>query len=152
TMMSVFCEFMMVCSIPRGDEREQSSHSKNRSAVTPRRRLWIRTLAHVARILLRGAEDRFAKLRVLFHERRHECIKESEHVVTDQHLTVAVRSCPNTDRGNPQPGSDRLGDGIRNRFEYDRKGPGVFECKGVEHQFLGGLVIARLLAHSSEAM
>src|SRR4051794_30813823 len=140
TRMSAFCGFIKFCSILRGDERGQSSHGKNRSAVTPRRRLRIHTLAHVGRILLRGAEDRFAESRVLFHERWHEGIKESEHVITDQHLTVAVRSRPDADRGNLQPTRYRLGDGIRNRLEYDRKGSGVFECEGIEHQFLSGLV------------
>jgi uncharacterized membrane protein YbaN (DUF454 family) len=137
---------------PRGDNSAQSSRGKNRSTVRPRRPLRKRTSAHVVGILLRGTKDRCAELRVLFHKRRHERIKEAEHVITNQHLTVAVRSRPDADRGNLQPGCDCPGDGIWNRFEYDCKGSGVFKGQRIEYQLAGGGVIARLLAHAPESM
>jgi type IV secretory pathway VirB4 component len=110
--------------------------------VAPRRRgLWKHTLAHVVRKILRSTEDQFPELCVLFHERRHERIEESENIVTDQHLTVAVRPRPDTNRGNLQPGSHSVGNRIWNRLEYDRKCSRVFESPRVSESPIRRLCI-----------
>src|SRR4029450_6461129 len=58
--------------------------------------LRIRALAHGLREIPGCTQDRFPKLGVLFHEWRHG-VEKPEHVVTDQHLAVAVRSGPDAD-------------------------------------------------------
>src|SRR5277367_4287910 len=98
---------------------------------------------HVVRIMFCGTQDHFTELSVLFHERWHERIKESENVVTDKHLTVAMRPGANADRRNLQPGSDCLGNSIRNRLEHYRECSGVFECERIEDQFQIGRASCR---------
>src|SRR4051812_36978959 len=60
------------------------------------------TIAHIDRIFPYGAVDRFTNLRVLLHERRRRLVVDSQHVVADQDLTVAMRSGTNADRWNGQ--------------------------------------------------
>src|SRR5206468_10967176 len=107
---------------------------------------------HFVRIIPRRAEDQLPELRVLLHERRHEGLKEAKNVVADQHLTVAVRSCPDANRGNLQSGSYRFDNRIWNRLQHDCKCSGIFKCERIENQFLRCFFIARLSSHSSEAM
>src|SRR5216117_1775976 len=126
---------------------------KNGRAVVPRRgSLWKRALTHFVRIIPRRAEDQLPELRVLLHEWRHEPVEESKNVVADKHLAVAMRSRPDADGGNLQARSYLPGYRIGNCFEHNRECSGVFECERIGDQFLGSVVIARLLAHSSEAM
>src|SRR5262249_10911802 len=73
------------------------------SSLAPRRPgLRIHALAHVLRIMRRGIQDRCPELRVLLHERGQERVEESEHVVADQNLAVAVRARADADRGDFQ--------------------------------------------------
>jgi len=55
-------------------------------------RFWELTIAHVVRVILRSAHDHLAELRVLFGKGRRESVEESENVVADQHLAIAVQS------------------------------------------------------------
>src|SRR5262245_26842373 len=121
-------------------------------SASSRRRLWKYPLPYLVRVILRGSTHQFSKLGILLHERRHEPVKETENIVTDQHLAVAVRSSPDADRGNLQPASHGFGNGIRNRFKNQRKSSGLLKRKRIENQFLRCLVSARLLAHSSKLM
>ena len=82
-----------------------------------RGRLWKYALTHVVRKISSSIEDHFPELCVLFHEGRDKLVKESENVVADQHLAVAMRSRADANRGNFQPGSQLCGNRIRNRFE-----------------------------------
>src|SRR5437667_1136586 len=103
---------------------------KNGCAVVPRRSsLWKRALTHFVRIIPRRAEDQLPELRVLLHERRHEGVKEAKNVVADQHLTVAVRSCPDANRGYLQSGSYGFGNRIWNRLQHDGKCSRIFKCE-----------------------
>ena len=77
----------------------------------------IHSVAHVVRIVSCGIQDQISKLRVLFHERRHKRVEESEGVIADQHLAITIRSRADADRRNTQPGSYGLGDGIWNRLD-----------------------------------
>ena len=86
-----------------------------------------------------GIQDLSPKLCILLRERRHEGIKESENVVADQHLAVAMRSRPYADCGNAQPGSHSLGNRIRNRLKDYGERSGVFERECIESQFLRSL-------------
>src|SRR5258706_10916675 len=91
-----------------------SFQDKNRSMVKPgHSRLWKYALAHVVRVIPGSTHDFFSEVRVLFYERRHEGVEESENVIADQDLAVAVRSRPNADRRNLQPRSHHFGDSIR---------------------------------------
>src|SRR6266571_7567785 len=126
---------------------------KNGCAVVPRRgSLWKRALTHFVRIIPRRAEDQLPELRVLLHERRHEGVKEAKNVVADQHLTVAIRSSADANRGNLQSGSYGFGNRIWNRLQHDGKCSGIFKCERIENQFLRRFFIARLSPQSSKAM
>jgi len=122
-------------------------------AVTPDGfRVGKDSATHLVRKVPRGTQDHVSELSVLFDERRHKRVEEPEGVIADQHLTITIRSRADADRRNTQPGSYGLGDGIWNRLEYDRKCSRVLEGECVEHQFLGCVLLACLLPHSSEAM
>ena len=94
-------------------------HRGNGSSLSlRRRRLGKHSTSHFVRIGFRSAHDDFPEVSVLFHERRHEFIKESEYIVADQHLAVALRTGSDADGGNLQPGSHFFGDQIRNGVEH----------------------------------
>jgi len=108
-------------------------------------------MTHVVRIFPRGFQNRVSQENVLFDEGRDE-VKHPEHVITDQHLTVAARSRADADRWNLQPGGDQLSYGIRNSFEHQSKYSGSFECESVGDQFGSRLFVASLPSHSAQAM
>jgi len=56
------------------------------------RRFWKHSPAHFVRKGFRGTHDDFSRLCILFDEWRHEFIKESENIVADQHLAVALET------------------------------------------------------------
>src|SRR6266699_6906675 len=79
-------------------------------------------------------------------------MKESENVVTDQHLAIAMRARTDADRGNPQPRSHDLRDRIGNTLNYQREDASVFQRKRVRDQFLRRFITASLLTHASQLM
>src|SRR5437762_6657849 len=80
------------------------------------RGMGIHTFAHVVGIVPGSIKDQFPELCILPHEFRYECVEQSEHVVADQHLAVAVWPRSDADRGNLQPTGHGLRHGIRDRL------------------------------------
>ena len=94
-----------------------------------------------------------AELRVLFGERRRESVEESENIVADQHLAIAVRSAaPILMVGifSCEVTASATVSGIASSTIANA--PRIFESERVEDQFLGGRFTAGLLAHSAKAM
>ena len=82
--------------------------------------LWISAATHFIDVVFRCTTDRFTELRILFHEGRNKRVKQPEHVITDQHLPVAVWTGTDADRWDFQSGSYGFGNIVRNRFQDNR--------------------------------
>jgi hypothetical protein len=72
--------------------------------------------------------------RVLFHERRHELVEQSEHVVTHEHLSVAVRPRSDADGGDSNMCRGGSGNVGRDGFQHNRKRSGRFEGRSIGEQ------------------
>ena len=82
--------------------------------------LWISAATHFMDVVFLCTADRFTELRIFFHEGSNKCIKQPEHVITDQHLAITVRTGTDADRWDFQSGSYGFGNFSGNRFEDSR--------------------------------
>src|SRR5229473_2654303 len=55
---------------------------------------------HIAAILARGAQDFLSDLRVSPRKLRRLAKRQTDHVVQDKHLAIAVGPCADADSGN----------------------------------------------------
>src|SRR5712672_956 len=108
--------------------------------------------SNVICIGFRCADDQFPKVRVLFHKRWHKVIKDSQHIVADEDLAVAVWSSTDADGRYLESIRYSMCNIVRNRFEDDRKGSGILQCQRIFEQFLRRFLVSRLSPHSSQAM
>ena len=99
---------------------------------------------------MRRVDDRGGQVRVLFDERRHEAIEESEHVRADEHLPVAGGSGADADRRDAEPGCDGRGEIGRDRFEHQGERAGFFKGESVGDEHLGVMRIRRAFAVATE--
>jgi len=83
-------------------------------------RLLVRREAAIADIVAifgGGARDDFGKIRVAACEFRRVAGGQSERVVDDEHLAIAIRAGADADRWNVEIFRDARGDFARNGFE-----------------------------------
>src|SRR6185369_5908732 len=74
------------------------------------------------------------EMRVWSHELGHKIIEESEEIIEDQHLTVAVRTRADADGGNRHGIGDGLSQLRRNGLKNQRKRPGCLKSLRIVQQ------------------
>ena len=88
---------------------------------------WKCPLRHLLSVGFKGFEHQFAQVNISFGKFGCEAIKESQYIVDDQYLTIAMNACTNSNGWNGQT----LCDHFRNRggdgFEEHREGPRLFK-------------------------
>src|SRR5436190_7746246 len=82
--------------------------------------LWT-TRTDILYICTRGGENQFRQLRVLLREWRDRAVGQTEGIIADQDLAVALRSGPDADGWNFQTGCDLRGEVVWYGFEHDRE-------------------------------
>src|SRR5262245_56766205 len=88
---------------------------------------------------LGAIDDLFRGVRILLDEWRHRTVVETQRVVADEHLAVAVWSGADADRRNAQAFGNLFCDVVRYRFENDGENTSLFEHRGVFHQLPDGM-------------
>ena len=88
----------------------------------------------------------------MLREGRNGTLRESKHVVTDEDLTVALRTSTNADRRHFQTGRYPAGQLGRNRLEDNRKHARLLENIGIFKKAFRSLRIAALRAKSAQLM
>ncbi len=108
---------------------------------------------HVGGVGLGGGYGLLAQIGIEPNEGGHAILGEAEHIVTDQHLAIAMRTCADADGGDVQVGRDGFGDGGGNGLQDYGKRAGCFEGLGIGQQLIGvGWSRRGLLAVSAELM
>src|SRR4029079_13962420 len=74
------------------------------------------------------------KVSVWSHKLGHKIIEESEEIIEDQHLTVAVRTRADADGGNRHGFGDGLSQLRRNGLMNQRKRPGCLKSLRIVQQ------------------
>src|SRR5438105_9346977 len=85
------------------------------------------TFVNILYICARCGQDLFGKLRILLRERWNRTVGESEDIVGDQHLSVALRTGANADGGNFQTRRNSRRQFRRYRFQHDGENAGFLE-------------------------
>src|ERR1700726_3202224 len=101
-------------------------------------------VAHVVIELAGGGFDRLSEFGVLANELRDVIWVQSQEILDDQHLTIAVRPGPDTDRGHSQRLGDTLPERARDGLQHDCECAGVFQRPGVVEDPLGRFITATL--------
>src|SRR6202035_3651503 len=83
--------------------------------------------AHILVELAGGGFDRLTEFGVLADELRDMIRVQSQEILDDQHLTIAVRPGPDTDRGHGQRLADTLSQRARDGLQHDGERPRIFQ-------------------------
>src|SRR6267142_5015416 len=87
----------MVGTRPMISSDFQTGFSASRISLT----VWS-TRTNVLDVCARRRKDGLGKLRVLLCERGNRTIRQSQRVIADQHLAIALSPCPDSDCGDFQ--------------------------------------------------
>ena len=93
------------------------------------------SLPYLAHVVLGGADDGVADLGESLGELGHPAARHPEHVVTDEHLAIAVGAGPDADGGNGNGVGHDGGQIGRDRFEHDGVGASLGEGLRVGDEF-----------------
>src|SRR5215510_7381836 len=91
----------------------------NRSASRSSLTVWT-ARTNVLDVCTRGREKVFSEVRVLLYE-WWNLFRETQRVITNQHLTIALRSGADSDGGNLHGTRDTAGQIRRNGLEHNGK-------------------------------
>jgi hypothetical protein len=91
-------------------------------------------VAHFPGITLHGVPDALVKFQIGLGMFRMEIWKQSQHIVQNLNLAIAVRTGANADGWDLQALGDFFGDIVRNEFQDNRKGPSGFQSPGLLKQ------------------
>ena len=108
--------------------------------------------AHVCGESLQRTLDRGAQLRVAADEAWQRRLGESHEVGEDQDLTVAVRSCPDANRGDVDRARDRRPEWCGDGLEHQAERPGLLERPRMLDQGQGLLAVSALHAVAANAV
>lgn len=86
-----------------------------------------RPAADLFGIIPHGLLHQGTQFRIPLDETRRKLAVQPEHVMQDEHLTVAVGPRPYADGGNGNPGRNRRRERCGNGLKHNGETPGVFE-------------------------
>lgn len=83
----------------------------------------VYSAAYFIREGFRRSNNFAAQSGVPLHEGRDNSVIQSEDIVADQNLAIAMRTSADADRWDAQPGGHGIRDGVGNGLEYDGDAP-----------------------------